>query len=244
MRLETRVDHPYDLSSQERDAMFALMVRHYDHVVREVFEADLAEKQWVIRLWRPETGALCGFSTQMLLRASVDGRPIRALFSGDTIVDREHWGTSALPIAWGRLALELVDSYPNDEWYWFLICKGFRTYRFLSVFFEEFFPRYDRRMPDRVQQVLDRLARDKFPTAYDRAAGLVRAELTGYCLRGGIGEPFAGRSDPHVDYFLARNPRYDRGDELCCLAPLSRANFSAAARRLMATPAFARQAAG
>src|SRR5436309_2239183 len=131
----------------QRDAMFALMERHYENVHRARFDADLDEKDWVILLRDRGTGEIGGFSTQMLLDADVDGRPIKALFSGDTIVDRDRWGDSALSHVWGRLALALIDRAGETELYWFLISKGFRTYRFLPVFFHEFYPRHDRPTP-------------------------------------------------------------------------------------------------
>jgi hypothetical protein len=36
-----------------------------------------------------------------------------------------------------------------------------------------------------------------------------------------------------VRFFLERNPHYDRGDELCCLAPLTQENFTRAAYRVI-----------
>jgi hypothetical protein len=105
MRLEARVVPRGELTPAQKDAMFALMQRHYDNVRRDLFEADLAEKDWVIQVSDPATGELCGFSTQMLMQAECQGRPVTALFSGDTIIAREHWGDPALSHAWGRLAL-------------------------------------------------------------------------------------------------------------------------------------------
>lgn len=240
MELATRIDSPSQLASQDRDAMFELMTRHYDHVSRVVFERDLSEKRWVIRLRQIETGRLCGFSTQMVLKADVDGRSIRALFSGDTIVDRPYWGSTALSIAWGRLALDLVDRDPDHEWYWFLICKGFRTYRFLPVFFNEYFPRHDCAWPDHLRRIIDHLAGNKFGSAYDPSTGIIQTQPDSYWLRAENTDQPSRRRDPNVDFFLSSNPHYRRGDELCCLAPLSRNNFSPAARRLMAAPAFLR----
>ena len=39
--------------------------------------------------------------------------------------------------------------------------------------------------------------------------------------------------DPHVRFFAERNPGHTRGDELCCLAPLTRAAFTSAAYRVI-----------
>jgi hypothetical protein len=37
--------------------------------------------------------------------------------------------------------------------------------------------------------------------------------------------------DPAVGFFVEKNPRHELGDELCCIAPLTRKNFSVAAER-------------
>src|SRR5262249_17720922 len=144
------------------------------------------EKHWVIQVLDPHTGAVCGFSTQMLLDVDVAGRPTKALFSGDTIIDREHWGDNALAHVWGHLALSLIDTYGDGEVYWFLISKGYKTYRFLPIFFHEFYPRHDAPTPDWAREVIDALGRARYPAAYDPAAGLVRAVPGKDRLRDGV----------------------------------------------------------
>jgi hypothetical protein len=234
MKLHGRLVPVAALDRPQRDAMLALMDRHYDNVRPAGFAADLAEKQWVILLTDPQTDALCGFSTQVLLDLTVSGRPIKALFSGDTIVDRGRWGDSALAHVWGRFALTLIDRYPDAGLYWFLISKGYKTYRFLPLFFREFYPRHDAPTPAWAKEILDALGRHKYPTAYDPAAGVVRADGHKDRLRPGVAELTAERlHDLHVRFFAQRNPGHARGDELCCLAPLSRANFTAAAHRVI-----------
>jgi hypothetical protein len=222
------------LTDAQRAEMFALMDRHYENVTRAAFAADLAEKHWVILLLDPRTEALCGFSTQRLLDVTAAGRPVKALFSGDTIVARDRWGDSALAHVWGRLALSLIDGLVGAELYWFLISKGYKTYRFLPLFFHEFYPHHDRPTPGRARAVLDALGGHKFPGAYDPAAGVVRAGPGKDRLRPGVADLSPERlSDPHVRFFAQRNPGHARGDELCCLAPLTRANFTAAAYRVI-----------
>ncbi|MEX0678898.1 MAG: hypothetical protein WD063_17620 [Pirellulales bacterium] len=223
-----------DLSPQARGQMLDLMHRHYANVDANAFAADLAEKQWAVCVRHPETKQLCGFSTQMLLDAVVEDRPVKALFSGDTIVDRQYWGDQALTRASGRFALSLIDEYPEAELYWFLIAQGYKTYRFLPVFFHEFYPRHDAVTPPHARRVIDALARHKYPEGYDSAAGVIRASVKQYRLREGIADITPERlRDPHVRYFAERNPGHTRGDELCCLAPLAQSNFTPAAYRVI-----------
>ena len=234
MKLNGRLVPVPHLTADQRDAMFALMDRHYDNVQRAIFEADLHEKQWVIQVCESASSRLCGFSTQRLLQIAVEGRQVLALFSGDTIIDRVHWGDQVLVHFWGRLALSLMDAHPDTEFYWFLISKGYKTYRFLPVFFHEFYPRYDVPTPARAQSIIDALARSRYPDEYDAAAGVIQASPCQYRLRAGIADITDDRlTDPHVRFFQTRNPGHARGDELCCLAPLTRANFTRAADRVL-----------
>jgi hypothetical protein len=237
MKLQGRLLPREEITPGQRDAMFALMDRYYENVRRAAFEVDLAEKDWVIHL-HDAAGELCGFSTQMLLRADCAGRQVTALFSGDTVIARERWGDSALARTWGRLALRLMDEHCGAELYWFLISKGYKTYRFLPLFFHCFDPHPDRPIAPRHRAVLDVLGRQKYPAEYDPEAGVIRAAPGRDRLRAGVADLTAQRlADPFVRFFVQRNPHHAHGDELCCLAPLTRANFTQAAYRVIGLPA-------
>ncbi|MEX0715096.1 MAG: hypothetical protein WD066_00845 [Planctomycetaceae bacterium] len=242
MSLFGRIVPVVDLVDRQRDEMFALMRTYYVQVARRRFDADLAEKDCVVMVF-DRTGAIRGFSTQQVLRDRVDGRPVRVLFSGDTIVDRACWTRNPLTQTWGRFALSLIDDDPRTELYWFLISKGFRTYRFLPVFFHEFHPRHDAPLPASTAAILDVFARRKFPATYDPAALIVRCLDGSGRLRAGVAEITPARiEDPHVRFFVEQNPGHARGDELCCIAPLTRDNFTPAAYRVIGMePAAARR---
>jgi hypothetical protein len=228
-----------ELDDADQIRMYELMNRHYDNVHWEAFRADLAEKQWVILLKDKLAGVLYGFSTQMSFPVEVAGRQILAVYSGDTIVDREQWGTTALGLAAVRLAFSLIDEHPEHELFWFLISKGYKTYRFLPVYFREFFPRYDRDTPAWAADIIAACGRKKFPETYDPATGLVMAAPDGCRLREGVAAVSDQRlGDPHVQYFLQRNPDHAEGNELCCIAALTRENFSPTARRWVESKAF------
>ena len=234
MRLRGELTPVADITPASREEMFQLMDRYYLNVTRERFQADLAEKQWVIRLLDSATGELHGFSTQMLLELDGPREPIAVIFSGDTIIAPSHWGDIALSHVWGRLALSLLDRVAPRRLFWLLISKGYKTYRFLPVFFHEFYPRYEVPTPEWAAELITVLGRRKFPGAYDAAAGVVRAMPGKDRLRAGVADIAAQRlRDPHVRFFVERNPGHANGDELCCLAPVTRENFTAAAYRVI-----------
>ena len=237
MKVQGRLLAVRQLTQSQRAAMFALMDRYYVNLHQDQFDRDLDEKRWVIWIEDETSHELRGFSTQMLLEVNVAGAPITALFSGDTIIAQECWHEQALTHVWGRLALALMDRHPVGSLYWFLISKGYKTYRFLPIFFHEFYPRYEATTPMDVRAIIDALGQRKFSGLYDRVRGVIRASTDKDRLRDGVAGVTPQRlKDPHVRFFLERNPHHAQGEELCCLAPLSRANFTAAAYRVIGTP--------
>ena len=83
--------------------MYDLYRRYYDSTSLQLFESDLKDKDFVVVL-KDETASVVGFSSLALLNAEIDGQRIRAIYSGDTIIDRAHWGTQALAFTWIRFA--------------------------------------------------------------------------------------------------------------------------------------------
>jgi hypothetical protein len=222
------------LDASTRDAAFALFRATYDGTSRERFEHDLAEKQHVILLHDRETGALKGFSTVLVRALDSPRGAATVVFSGDTVIDREYWGQKQLQLAFARLLATLKLRSPARPLYWFLISKGYKTYRFLPIFFHTFHPHPARPMPDGIRMALDGLACAKYPHLYDAERGVIRAGAGHDRLRAGVAEITPQRlRDPFVRFFLERNPGHILGEELCCLAPLTRENFTPAAYRVI-----------
>ncbi len=207
-----------DLTRRDRDEMFALYTRYFAQSSRMTFERDLAEKQWVILL-RDDDGAIDGFST--LMRMHVGDATV--FYSGDTIVARHRWGTFDLPRLWARH----VFSVARENAYWFLICSGFRTYRYLPLFFRDFYPRDAAMKP-----LLDTIAAAKFGDAYDARTGVIRL-ATPAPLREGISDPELRMSNPHVRFFVEANPGHADGDELACLVRIDPDNLTSAGLRMI-----------
>jgi hypothetical protein len=215
-----------ELSRRDRDGMFALYAQYFANSSQTVFERDLEEKDWVVVL-RDDRGIIDGFST--LMRIDFDGRSV--FFSGDTIVARHRWGTTDLGRLWLRHVHTLAATFEGEA-YWFLISSGYRTYRYLPVFFHDFHPCFDRQSVE-LKAILDGVAIRKFGDAYDRATGIVRL-ATPAPLRDGVSDPTRrARHDPHVRFFLDANPRHSGGDELACLVRISNDNLTAAGLRML-----------
>ena len=220
-----------ELTPAEVAAMRRLLADHFDGVTADQFAADLAEKNWAVLVERD--GRLVGFSTLHVERTAVDDEALVVLYSGDTIVSPEAWGSAVFPRAWITAVYSLRERYPGGRLIWLLLTSGYRTYRFLPVFWQTFYPRVGEPTPPRWQHLLGTLARRRFGRRFDAKAGVVRFDQP-QRLRGGLANvPAARQRDPHVAFFLARNPGHLDGDELACVADLEPDRLTRAGRRVV-----------
>ncbi len=221
------------LNSEERSAMLALLDAHFSGVTAEQFARDLDEKDWVLRIFAGER--LVGFSTLAVSSTTgADGGPLHVIYSGDTIMAPEAWGSRVLSTSWIRLVRRVQATLPPGPCYWLLLSSGFRTYRFLPVFWKNFWPRHDAATPLDVQALLDRLARERFGENFNAASGVVRF-LAPQSLRAELANVPGGRveGDRHIAFFLRQNPGWLAGDELVCLTSLEDENLTNAGLRVV-----------
>lgn len=220
-----------ELSPAERVELRALLTEYFEGVTAAQFDRDLEEKDWVLRVFAGER--LVGFSTVALGEVEVAGRWVNVVYSGDTIMAPEAWGSPVLARGWIGLVRRACAGLPVRPCYWLLLSSGFRTYRFLPVFWREFWPRHGGPMPDAERVLRDTLATERFGPAYDPAAGVVRFGVPQRLRPQLAAVPVNRTRDAHVAFFLAQNPGHADGDELVCLTELSDANLTAAGRRVV-----------
>jgi len=240
-RLHGRVVARQALDTRTRDAMFSLLAAHFVGVDRTTFDRDLEDKSCAILL-EDDAGDVRGFSTMVVYEGCAGGAPISVVYSGDTIVDRAWWGSPALARTWVRAVRQLAPESERRDVYWLLLTSGFRTYRFLPVFFREFYPRFDAVTPPSDAALLDVLARERFGQQYDAASGVVRFEHPQILAPDLVTLPHHRMTrknteheavpDPHIAFFLERNPGFVRGDELVCLTRIDEENLTPAGRRM------------
>lgn len=225
-----------DLSACDRHHMYELLATYFDGTTRDRFESDLEEKEVVVLL-RDIRGRIEGFSTYMRIALPVDGQDIVAFFSGDTIVARQYWGETILSRLWSRTVFAeaacIEAERPNVQVYWFLICSGYKTFRFLPVFFREFYPHPTAAMPADVRLILNSLGQRKFGPDYDPASGIVRLPHATPLRNGVAGVTEQRMRDPLVAFFTAKNPHHGEGDELACLTRICRTNLTRAGERMV-----------
>jgi hypothetical protein len=203
------------ISTSEVREMHRLFSRYYEHASFETFVADLKRKSGAFLVRRKADGRIVGFSTLAIHRMEVDGRPIKELFSGDTILEKEYWGNRAFSVAFLlRLVIEALKN-PFTPQYWFLISKGFKTYLLLSKNFPDYYPRRDRE-DDGLRRIVEAYCEMLFPGVLDRRTMLLDFGAGYNRLRAEVAllTPALCRREPDVAFFEQRNPSWRRGTEL------------------------------
>ena len=221
----------HELPGDRKDEMFTVLDSCFHGVRWEVFEADLNEKNWIILLLRAER--VVGFSTIHAYEVVHEGQRLNIIYSGDTIVAPEAWGSPVLPRSWIAGVNTILSQMPGSRSYWLLLSSGFRTYRFLPLFWKEFYPTYELATPAASARLLQWLAVERFGAMFQ--SGVVRFPAP-QRLRPGLCEvPEELLQYPHIAYFVHQNPGHTQGDELVCLTELHPANLTRAGIRMVRT---------
>lgn len=226
-KMHSKVISIVDITHKERTQMLHLMQEFYDNVSQQNFNDDLEKKHYCIMLYN-EDGDLMGFSTQKEISLEVDGEIINGIFSGDTIIHKDYWGSLDLHKEFARKFIK-----EDEDYYWFLISKGYKTYKMLPVFFEDFYPNYKNGTPAFEKRIMDKFGETLYPDDYDKDSGVIKYKDVKDKLKQGVADITERQlRDKDINYFLDINSNYTDGDDLVCLTKLSQDNLRRTAKRL------------
>ena len=219
-----------ELDDHLRHQIVDIYLSYYDGSSRSLVLSDLQDKTEILLLFY--RGQLIGFTTLLVYSRNWQGSTIRVVYSGDTIVEKEHWGQQALAFAWIARMGEIKNERPDCPLYWFVIIKGHRTFKYLPVFGKSFYPHWSDERPD-LKDLADMLALEKFGENYNLETGIVEyVESQGH-LKEEIMRPTDEEMEKEsVKYFLRTNPNYKLGHELVCLCELEEENMKPLAKRI------------
>ena len=222
----------HDVDEDQLAALFRLFRNFYNEVDFDQFSSDFREKDGVFIMWSDDSLPV-GFSTFRVDEFELPSGTIRTIFSGDTIIDRDHWGNQILAFSWIREAGVIKGRTPFTPLYWFLIVKGHRTYRYLPVFSKCYYPCPDLATPTDIKKIMDHLATTHFGECYDPGTGIIRfPESKGHLKPTYAAIPKNHMEIPEVRFFLEQNPGYSEGDELGCMTELTEDNQKPLAARI------------
>lgn len=207
------------LKDSQIDEMFKLFEIFYENVSYLRFRSDLYAKTKVIILLDLQR-RIQGFSTFYDFDFPHHNKNYRVLFSGDTIIAPDYWGTSALTMEFLKNMILLKIKYPTRPVWWFLISKGYKTYLLLANNFLQYYPRYDRQTPIEHSELIQALSEKFYPGKFNSATGVIEFEANEHeHLRESIAPITQDLLDryPKINFFNSTNPGWKKGDELACI---------------------------
>ena len=221
------------LDHKQIERMFFLMSEHYDCVTRELFLNDLSNKQW-IGLLKDNQSQIQGFTTFVINPKKCNAPSYNIVFSGDTIIARDYWGTSKLVRGTAYTFGQMLAMNPQKKLYWYLMSKGHRTYMYLPLFFHRFYPSYDPERHADLSDIADQCSKILYSDAWYAARGIVAFKGKHGQLKPELAQgAWQKKLHPHVQFFLEKNPGFDQGDELICITELHPNNALGIVREYM-----------
>lgn len=207
-----------ELSSEFKQKMFRLFETYYENVNKEKFYNDLNAKEKSIIL-EDKDRILRGFSTITEIQIQIQNKTFYGVFSGDTVIDCNFWGGTALTMEFFKNVLRVKMKHPTSEVYWFLISKGFKTYLLLANNFKNYYPRFNKETPKKHKEIIEHFAIDLYGDQYQKNKLIIKASKGYDRLKYSVA-PISKvmlESNPKIAFFQKMNPNWAKGDELCCI---------------------------
>lgn len=199
--------------------MYELYSKYYERTSLDIFLQDISKKSGVLLVYRKSDEKIVGFSTIQFFDSKVDGKRVRVVFSGDTVVEKEYWGRNGIVQAFMRRLLIERLRHPLVPFYWFLISKGYKTFLILTNNFYNYYPNIQGDNP-RYKRVVEEFCAQTFNEAFDRERMLLDFGHDYVSLKESVADitPEDRLGEPNIAFFEQRNPSWQRGTELPCLA--------------------------
>lgn len=211
------------LKNEQIKEMFKLFEIFYENVSFDRFQNDLKAKSRVIILLDKNVN-IQGFSTLLDFDFPHAGKNYRILFSGDTIIAPDYWGTSALTMEFLKNIIILKTKYPTRPVWWFLISKGYKTYLLLANNFLNYYPRFDKPTPDEYKGLLSELSNKLYPGRFNERTGVIEFKLNEHEHLREYVAPITNElvaKYPKIKFFQDKNPDWKNGNELACIGEVN-----------------------
>ncbi len=208
-----------DLRIFEILRMHAIFETYYDHGPIDTFMRDLTKKDGVFLVRRKKDQGIVGFSTLGIYHFEHEGRRVKGLFSGDTIIEKAYWGSRTLQTAFARKLLIEALKRPFSKQYWLLISKGYKTYLLLARNFPTYYPDH-RQEHAGLKDLVVNYCEQLYPGHLDQERMVLTFGEQANCLKEEVAPITEAlrQADPAIDFFAQRNPQWAQGHELPCVA--------------------------
>lgn len=206
------------LSVVELKEMHEVFGKYYRNADLETFFLDINKKQYVLLMTDRDDGRIIGFSTIALMDLDYGGKKVIGFFSGDTILEKEYWGSRRWQLTWALFFFRIKLANPLTPIFWLLISKGYKTYLLLANNFTNYYPKVDGNDP-RLEKVVDFYCDELYSEYYIKEDKILDFGGQYQSLQEGVAEicDDLKEGSPKIEYFEKRNPNWRQGTELPCV---------------------------
>ena len=197
--------------------MLELMHLGYENVNDERFVRP-PEQQHVIFLV-DESGRVQGFSPSASPKRR-SGKRVDILFSGDTVVHPDWWGSKALQNAFLSFTVRHKRKNPRRRLYWLLVSMSYKTYLLLTNNFPTAFPRRATTPPPSLIALRDRVAHAWWGSEYDERSEILRFAVPRDRVKHGAARSILRRSRTPTSPTSSAESAMGRRRELVCFAEI------------------------
>ncbi len=206
------------ISHRQKEVMYDIYKQYYHNTNFELFLSDFNEKDGAILVFESKSNTIVGFSTVVLNNFDYQGKKYRFIFSGDTVILKEFWGSRALQSTMFKLKVKIRLMYPLEEVYWMLISKGYKTYLLLANNYEVYYPNVDGEHRN-LAPIVEEYCKRFYAKFYDNRSGLLNFGEDYQPLKQDIAPITAEMKakNPKIGFFERMNPTWIKGTELPCV---------------------------
>lgn len=226
-----------EISRHQAHEMYAIYEKYYENTNFPLFWSDLSKKTGAILIFHPTTNVIVGFSTIAVHHFKLENKNYTTVFSGDTVIEKEFWGSRALIIGMTKFMVKLRFKHPTDKLYWVLISKGYKTYLLLANNYYTYYPHVDGKHTE-LAPIIEHYCEQYFPKYYDDNTGLLNFGEDYQPLKGEVA-PITEkmrRRNRKIKFFEEMNPSWKAGTELPCIGEISWSDLLLYPTRLFSKP--------
>lgn len=202
--------------------MYEIYEKYYENTNYELFQQDFLQKTGVFLVFAPKTNAIVGFSTIVERDFIIDGRARHAFFSGDTIIEKEYWGSRALQRCMIRYIVTTKLKHPTQPIYWMLISKGFKTYLLLTNNYITYYPNIENKN-EHLKDMIQAYCEQYYKEYYNKETGLLNFGDDYQPLKESVApiHNVMRNKNKNIEFFESCNPTWIQGTELPCIGEMS-----------------------
>lgn len=230
IRIAQKVD-PSTLTDQQRATLANQLYRVHEEVFRGLdregfdhYVVSSSAEATRIFLYRDKQGKLVGYFGTHRFRKILGGHSI-VVFRAEVGLLPGHRQRDAFTAPWLIEAAKYKLSHPTEPVYFFYAPVSPSFYAMVARYTYRLYPKHDRRVPERLQELLLHLAQEFALEQADERNVLVRK--VGWSTKALTHERLFWQqsSNPHVRFYVKTNPRFPEGTGLLTIIPITFPNL-------------------